>query len=152
MLPVVAEVTARDYLKNTVEGKTALMAAIARVGDVTNGVLKDLVLRSAFARDQGWWDKVNSEFKITERYYKFESIDHRGEEVGVDNLTPLPLDRALDLCGFDVTHQNLGLNLLDLMRLDVDTFARVEEWVHKYVQEQRKRMPKDIKDELKGKI
>ena len=127
------------------------MAAISRVGEITNGVLKDLVLRSAFARDQGWWDKVTSEFKITERYYKFDSVGQDGEAMGVDHLIALPIDRALDLCGFDVTHQNLGLNFLDLMHLDVDTFMQVEDWVHNYVREQKKRMSKDLKDELKGK-
>jgi len=155
VLPVIAEsVTARGYLKDTVDDKTALMAAIARVGDVTNGVLKDLVLRSAFAKDQDWWNKVNTEFKVTERYYKFEATDHNGDAVGVDNLIALPLDRAMDLCGYDVTHQQLGLNLLDLMSLDVDTFNKVEEWVHKYMEEQRKRqdklLPKSMKDEMKG--
>lgn len=130
------------------EDKTALMAAIARVGDVTNGVLKDLVLRSAFAKDMGWWDKVSTEFKVTEKYYKFETVDHNGEAVGVDNLVALPIDRVLDLCGFDVTHQNLGLSFADLIRMDVDTFTHIEDWVHQYVKEQKKRMPKDIKDEM----
>ena len=152
MLPVIAEgLTARGYLKDTVEGKTALLAVIAGAGDVSNGVLKDLVLRTAFAKDQGWWDKVTSEFKVTERYYKFETVDHNGVAVGVDNLTALPLERALDLCGYDVTHSNLGLGLMELMSLDVDTFNRVEDWVHKYAEEQRKRMPKSIKQEIEGK-
>ena len=152
MLPVIAEsITARDYLKNTIEDNTALMAAIARTGDVTNGVLKDLVLRSAFARDLGWWDKVTTEFKITEKYYKFDVVNSSGDTVGTDNLVALPIDRALDLCGYDVTHGNLGLSFKDLMSMDVDTFGKVEEWVHKYAEEQRKRLPKSIKNELEGK-
>lgn len=126
------------------------MSVISGLGDVSNGLLKDLVLRTAFAKDQLWWDKVTSEFKVTERYSKFQTYDHNGETVEVDNLTALPLDRALDLCGFDVTHNNLGLSLLDLMSLDVDTFNQVEDWVHKFAEEQRKRMAKPLKDELKG--
>lgn len=151
MLPVVAEgITAKGYLKDTLEGNTALASVLARLGEVSNGVLKDLILRTAFAKDQLWWDKVNTEFKVTEKYYKFDTTDHNGDTVPIDNLVALPIDRALDLCGFDVTHSNLGLSFLDLMKMDVDTFSKVEEWVHRYAEEQRKRMPKQIKDEMKG--
>ena len=127
------------------------MSVIAGVGDVSNGVLKDFVLRTAFAKDLGWWDKVMSEFKVTEKFHRFEVVNHEGEAVGVDHLTALPFERALDLCGYDVTHANLGLGLMDLMKLDVTSFNRVEQWVHKYAEEQRKRMPKQLKEEMGGK-
>jgi len=127
------------------------MSVIAGVGDVSNGVLKDFVLRTAFAKDLGWWDKVMSEFKVTEKFHRFEVVNHEGEAVGVDHLTALPFERALDLCGYDVTNANLGLGLMDLMKLDVASFNRVEQWVHKYAEEQRKRMPKQLKEEMGGK-
>lgn len=141
MLPSLSGgVTASEALQKAVEQTLSVSEVIDQLPNIDSGLLREFVLRSAFAKDLGWWNKSTSPFRITEI-----SDDDDSLQDGVNYWT----NRALRLCAYDITVSNLNMGFLELMSLDVYTFELVEEWVHKIAELQRKNLPDDMKKQQK---
>lgn len=108
-----------------------------------NGVNRDVLIRYSISRDEFWWKNASSPWKM--------NIEHDRVQETIDPVTRAKLipykvsdlrDRALDLCGYEITHTNFGLSFSDLMKLDLATFEEVEDRVHEMAQQQSKSMAK----------
>ena len=58
------------------------------------------------------------------------------------------MDRALDLCENELTHQFFGLTFNDLMQLDPASFEKIEKRVYDFARRQAEKMPASLKKEL----
>lgn len=102
--------------------------------------MKDYVRAVLIAKDQFWWNKNDSPWRIS-AYHKWTPPPEKPDEG--DHYQPdYWMKRVMDLCTFEIVRNNFGLNFNDLMHLDVSTFEEIEEQVHKMAEEQRQAMLK----------
>ena len=128
------------YEQLTVEN--TLVKYLGNVAKVEGGFMKDFVRKVLIAKDQWWWNKMQSPWKIT-AWHQSEPPPEPGM---LENYSPdYWQKRVLDLCTFDIVRNNFGLNYLDLMQLDVPTFETIEERVHKIADKQREAIEKATK-------
>lgn len=115
------------------------MQHIEDLSKINGGVMKDFVRRTLIAKDEPWWSKEMSEWKITAMHPWCPE----------NSYTPdFWEDRVLRLLEFDVTHNHFGFDFFKLMELDVSTFIKVEEKIHEIVKRQNDVLPDDIKNAI----
>jgi len=103
-------------------------------------LLRNFTRRSIIASDEPWWKDSRSDWKVT--------IDH--PYAPKDSTLPdYWMDRALDLCENELTHQYFGLTFNDLMAMDPSTFERIEKRVYDFARRQSERLSPELKKELK---
>lgn len=120
--------------------KTAFFQNIDKLKDMRGGLYRNFTRRAYLAIDQYWWNKDHSDWKIT--------IEHPLESK--DSATPdYWMDRALDLCEQEATHEVFGLTFNDLMGLDPATFEKIEKRVYDYERREAERQ-KPLTDLKKG--
>jgi len=97
--------------------------------------------RALLAQDEPWWGKTRTDWKL--------AVEH--PYASNDSILPdYWMDRALDLCENELTHQFFGLTFTDLMQLDPATFEKIEKRVYDYARRQAEKMPASLKKELDG--
>lgn len=108
---------------------------------IKGGLYRNVARRSILAQDEPWWNTTVTDWKL--------AVEHPY----TTNENVLPdywMDRALDLCETELTHQYFGLTFNDLMAMDPATFSRIEKRVYDFASRQEKKMPKELKEELKA--
>ena len=85
------------------------------------GVIRDFVFRVLSKQHSIWWQGDMSPYKV--------NLWHSPVPEGYNKPTAY-MDRALDLCEYEMTHDNYGLTFKDLMELDLTTFEEIEQRVH----------------------
>lgn len=85
--------------------------------------MKHLTRRSLFAQREPWWNTTTTPWKIfVEHPYTM------GDEIKPDYW----MDRVLDLCESELTHQYFGLTFEQLMSMDPATFEKIEKRIHDF--------------------
>lgn len=95
------------------------------------GVMRDFTFRVLHCKHELWWPEDHSQYKL--------NLWHEQAPEGYTKSTHF-LDRALDLCEYEMTHANFGLGLKDLLELDLTTFTEVERRVHDYAKKQNAKL------------
>lgn len=130
-----------EWLKlEDIEVKSSLMRGIANLADIDGGFMKDFVRKILIAKDEKWFSKNHDEWKVT-AYHSWAPPN--------SYLPSYWEDRAMALCVYDITNNNFGMSFLDLMDLDVATFEKIEDRVHKIVEQQQAAVPEELKTQLK---
>lgn len=101
------------------------------------GVVRDFVFRVLYLQHELWWQEDPSPYKT--------NLYHDPTPEGY--LAPTTyMERAIELCGYEITNRNYGLGFIDLMQLDLTTFEDIEKAVHEEAARQAKSLPKLPKD------
>ena len=110
---------------------------------IKGGLFRNLTRRALLAQDEPWWSKTRTDWKL--------AVEH--PYAANDNILPdYWMDRALDLCENELTHQFFGLTFTDLMQLDPASFEKIEKRVHDFSKRQAERISSQTKDlDVKGK-
>ena len=109
------------------------------LGKIKGGLCRNFARRALIAQDDPFWGQSNSPWKVV-----LEHPLHPAESSGPDYW----LDRVLDLCESEITHQYFGLTFNDLMQMDPATFTKIEKRVHDLARRQSERMSPELKKEL----
>ncbi len=98
-----------------------------------NGITRDFLKRYLIVRDYFWWE-ANRKLSAWGVNFIHDSVSSVKDPISGEMFTPPKpsywRDRVLDLCEYEITHQNFGLGFNDLMHLDPATFEDIEERVH----------------------
>lgn len=97
------------------------------------GVIRDFVFRVLHLQHSIWWKDDVSPFKV--------NLWHPPVPEGFAEPTTY-IERALNLCEYEMTHANYGLGFKDLMELDLTTFTEIETRVHEIAKVQAEKMKK----------
>ena len=110
-----------------------------KLSKIKGGLYRNFVRRALIAQDDPFWNQSSSAWKIT-----LEHPLHPSDSSGPDYW----LNRVLDLCENELTHQYFGLTFKDLMQMDVSTFTKIEKRVSDLAKRQSERMSPELKKEL----
>lgn len=91
------------------------------------GVMRDFTFRVLHSKHELWWPDDHSQYKL--------NLWHEQAPEGYTKATCF-LDRAMDLCEYEMTHANFGLGLKELLELDLTTFEEIEHRVHEQARRQ----------------
>lgn len=106
---------------------TTLATHICDTSRVQGGVLKDMLVRLFICNDMFWWTKDGSPWRLNEV--------HPWTPLEPEQVSPMPRERALNLCEYKMTNEFFGLGFKDLMDLTVADFEEIEERVLKMAEE-----------------
>jgi hypothetical protein len=96
------------------------------------GMIREFLIRTAICADQFWYPGTSSRWKLHLMHEWSEKVrDSSGNLVEPDDYNYWR-NRVMNLCSYEMTHQNFGLGYNDLMKLDVATFEEIEEAIQEH--------------------
>lgn len=109
------------------------------LASMKGGLLKNFTRRAIIAADTEWWQTDHSDWKL--------SIEH--PLANPESATPdFWLDRVLDLCENEITHEYFGLTFDSLIKMDPATFDKIERRIYDFAKRQSEKLSPDLKKEL----
>ena len=115
---------------------------IDKFAEADGGVIREYLIRTAICADQFWFKRASGRWKLHQMHPIADKIkDVDGSMVEPDDYNYWR-KRVINLCTYEMTRQNFGLNFMDLMRLDVATFEEIESEVHEAAKATKERYDK----------